>query len=74
MQYMYNVCVYDRATLCCMLFTWISSPVLITLVNSLSVKLASYVQIFFTVAKLLIILIIVISGMVLLAQGSLCAG
>ncbi|XP_026864757.2 b(0,+)-type amino acid transporter 1 [Electrophorus electricus] len=43
---------------------------LTTIVNCLSVKLAKYVQIFFTVAKLLIIVIIVISGMVLLAQGN----
>uniref|UniRef100_A0A4W4GIU2 B(0,+)-type amino acid transporter 1 n=1 Tax=Electrophorus electricus TaxID=8005 RepID=A0A4W4GIU2_ELEEL len=46
------------------------SKVLTTIVNCLSVKLAKYVQIFFTVAKLLIIVIIVISGMVLLAQGN----
>ncbi|XP_047436606.1 b(0,+)-type amino acid transporter 1 isoform X2 [Mugil cephalus] len=42
----------------------------ITIVNCLSVKLASYVQNFFTVAKLLIILIIVVAGIVLLAQGN----
>ncbi|XP_048885979.1 b(0,+)-type amino acid transporter 1 isoform X1 [Brienomyrus brachyistius] len=47
-----------------------ASILLISLVNSLSVKLASYVQIFFTIAKLLIILIIVVAGMVLLAQGN----
>ncbi|KAM8876802.1 b(0,+)-type amino acid transporter 1 [Synchiropus picturatus] len=38
-------------------------------VNCLSVKLASYVQNFFTLAKLLIIFIIVMAGVVLLAQG-----
>ncbi|XP_046872892.1 b(0,+)-type amino acid transporter 1 isoform X2 [Hypomesus transpacificus] len=43
---------------------------LIVLVNCLSVKLASYVQNFFTAAKLFIILIIVVSGIVLLAQGN----
>ncbi|KAL2076835.1 hypothetical protein ACEWY4_027564 [Coilia grayii] len=43
---------------------------LICLVNSLSVKLAKYVQNFFTAAKLLIILIIVLAGIVLLAQGN----
>uniref|UniRef100_A0A7N6BKK2 b(0,+)-type amino acid transporter 1 n=1 Tax=Anabas testudineus TaxID=64144 RepID=A0A7N6BKK2_ANATE len=42
----------------------------IVTVNSLSVKLASYVQNFFTAAKLLIILIIVVAGIVLLAQGN----
>uniref|UniRef100_A0A8D0DUN9 b(0,+)-type amino acid transporter 1 n=1 Tax=Salvator merianae TaxID=96440 RepID=A0A8D0DUN9_SALMN len=44
--------------------------VTITLVNSLSVKLASYVQNFFTAAKMIIVLIIIISGIVLLAQGN----
>ncbi|KAI4902722.1 hypothetical protein NFI96_025881, partial [Prochilodus magdalenae] len=43
---------------------------LITLVNCLSVKLASYVQNFFTGAKLLIIIVIVVSGIVKLAQGN----
>ncbi|XP_017561623.2 b(0,+)-type amino acid transporter 1-like isoform X1 [Pygocentrus nattereri] len=43
---------------------------LIVLVNCLSVKLASYVQNFFTAAKLLIIFIIVVSGIVMLAQGN----
>uniref|UniRef100_A0A4W6FWS2 Solute carrier family 7 member 9 n=1 Tax=Lates calcarifer TaxID=8187 RepID=A0A4W6FWS2_LATCA len=42
---------------------------LIVAVNCLSVKLASYVQNFFTAAKLFIILVIVGAGMVLLAQG-----
>uniref|UniRef100_A0A8C5EGD0 b(0,+)-type amino acid transporter 1 n=1 Tax=Gouania willdenowi TaxID=441366 RepID=A0A8C5EGD0_GOUWI len=42
---------------------------LIVSVNCLSVKLASYVQNIFTAAKLFIILIIVVSGIVLLAQG-----
>ncbi|XP_064867293.1 b(0,+)-type amino acid transporter 1-like [Oncorhynchus nerka] len=41
---------------------------LIVLVNCLSVKLASYVQNFFTAAKLLIILVIIVAGIVLLAQ------
>ncbi|XP_020840703.1 B(0,+)-type amino acid transporter 1 [Phascolarctos cinereus] len=41
----------------------------ITTVNSLSVKLGSYVQNFFTAAKLVIVAIIIISGIVLLAQG-----
>ncbi|KAG5263871.1 hypothetical protein AALO_G00269550 [Alosa alosa] len=43
---------------------------LICLVNCLSVKLASYIQNFFTAAKLFIILIIVVAGIVLLAQGN----
>ncbi|XP_042293407.1 B(0,+)-type amino acid transporter 1 [Sceloporus undulatus] len=44
--------------------------VTITIVNSLSVKLASYVQNFFTAAKMVIVVIIVISGIVLLAKGN----
>ncbi|XP_006867371.1 PREDICTED: B(0,+)-type amino acid transporter 1 [Chrysochloris asiatica] len=43
---------------------------LITTVNSLSVRLGSYVQNIFTAAKLVIVVIIVVSGMVLLAQGN----
>ncbi|KAM4596081.1 b(0,+)-type amino acid transporter 1 [Fundulus diaphanus] len=43
--------------------------VIITGVNCLSVKLASYVQNFFTAAKLMIIVIIVVAGIVLMAQG-----
>uniref|UniRef100_A0A674CC01 Solute carrier family 7 member 9 n=1 Tax=Salmo trutta TaxID=8032 RepID=A0A674CC01_SALTR len=43
---------------------------LIVSVNCLSVKLASYVQNFFTAAKLLIILVIIVAGIVLLAQGN----
>ncbi|XP_044060580.1 b(0,+)-type amino acid transporter 1 isoform X3 [Siniperca chuatsi] len=42
---------------------------LIVTVNCLSVKLASYVQNFFTAAKLFIILVIVGAGIVMLAQG-----
>ncbi|XP_033845282.1 b(0,+)-type amino acid transporter 1 [Periophthalmus magnuspinnatus] len=42
---------------------------MIVAVNCLSVKLANYVQNVFTVAKLLIIVIIAVAGMVLLAQG-----
>uniref|UniRef100_A0A3P8PMU3 b(0,+)-type amino acid transporter 1 n=1 Tax=Astatotilapia calliptera TaxID=8154 RepID=A0A3P8PMU3_ASTCA len=42
---------------------------IITSINCLSVKLASYVQNFFTAAKLIIILVIVGAGIVLLAQG-----
>ncbi|XP_072926246.1 b(0,+)-type amino acid transporter 1 [Hemitrygon akajei] len=44
--------------------------ILITLVNSLSVKLASYLQNFLTAAKLLIIAVIVVAGIVLIAQGN----
>ncbi|KAK2088148.1 b(0,+)-type amino acid transporter 1 [Saguinus oedipus] len=44
-------------------------PVFITTVNSLSVRLGSYVQNIFTAAKLVIVAIIIISGLVLLAQG-----
>ncbi|KAJ8412881.1 hypothetical protein AAFF_G00104630 [Aldrovandia affinis] len=47
-----------------------ASILLIVLVNCLSVKLASYVQNFFTVAKLFIILVIVVAGAVMLAQGN----
>lgn len=45
------------------------SAVLITTVNALSVRLGSYVQNVFTAAKLVIVAIIIISGLVLLAQG-----
>ncbi|XP_061881257.1 b(0,+)-type amino acid transporter 1 isoform X2 [Entelurus aequoreus] len=44
--------------------------VFIVTINCLSVKLASYVQNFFTAAKLLIIVVIVGAGIVLLAQGN----
>ncbi|XP_044931931.1 B(0,+)-type amino acid transporter 1 isoform X2 [Mustela putorius furo] len=43
---------------------------LITTVNSLSVRLGSYVQNVFTAAKLVIVAVIIISGLVLLAQGN----
>nr|XP_056718538.1 B(0,+)-type amino acid transporter 1 [Euleptes europaea] len=43
---------------------------IITLVNSLSVKLASYVQNFFTAAKMVIVVIIIVTGIVLLAKGN----
>lgn len=43
--------------------------VLITTVNALSVRLGSYVQNVFTAAKLVIVAVIIISGLVLLAQG-----
>ncbi|KAJ0056306.1 hypothetical protein NL108_004598, partial [Boleophthalmus pectinirostris] len=43
---------------------------IIVIVNCLSVKLASYVQNVFTAAKLLIIIVISVAGMVLLAQGN----
>ncbi|KAM6222994.1 B(0,+)-type amino acid transporter 1 [Rhynchocyon petersi] len=42
----------------------------ITTVNALSVRLGRYVQNLFTAAKLVIVAIIIISGIVLLAQGS----
>ncbi|XP_006887898.1 PREDICTED: B(0,+)-type amino acid transporter 1 [Elephantulus edwardii] len=42
----------------------------ITTVNALSVRLGRYVQNFFTGAKLVIVAIIIISGMILLAQGN----
>ncbi|XP_026147445.1 b(0,+)-type amino acid transporter 1 isoform X2 [Mastacembelus armatus] len=44
--------------------------VIIVTVNCLSVKLASYVQNFFTAAKLFIIFAIVVAGIVLLTQGN----
>ncbi|KAK2492494.1 hypothetical protein MC885_007927 [Smutsia gigantea] len=43
---------------------------LITMVNALSVRLGSYVQNVFTAAKLVIVAIIIVSGLVLLAQGN----
>ncbi|XP_054245667.1 B(0,+)-type amino acid transporter 1 [Indicator indicator] len=43
--------------------------VVITIVNSLSVKLGSYLQNFLTAAKMIIVTIIIASGIVLLAQG-----
>ncbi|XP_028596181.2 b(0,+)-type amino acid transporter 1-like isoform X1 [Podarcis muralis] len=47
-----------------------SWKVTITLVNALSVKWASYIQNFFAVAKMVIVIIIIVSGIVLLAQGN----
>uniref|UniRef100_A0A672FJI9 b(0,+)-type amino acid transporter 1 n=1 Tax=Salarias fasciatus TaxID=181472 RepID=A0A672FJI9_SALFA len=47
-----------------------AAMLLIVTFNCLSVRLASYVQNFFTAAKLLIIAVIVVSGIVLLAQGN----
>ncbi|KAK1163417.1 b(0,+)-type amino acid transporter 1 [Acipenser oxyrinchus oxyrinchus] len=47
-----------------------ASILLIVTVNSISVKLASYVQNFFTAAKLIIIFVIIGAGIVLLAQGN----
>ncbi|XP_062923063.1 b(0,+)-type amino acid transporter 1 [Mobula hypostoma] len=44
--------------------------ILITLVNSLSVKLAYYLQNFLTAAKLLIVAVIIMAGIVLIAQGN----
>lgn len=44
-------------------------PVLIMTVNALSVRLGSYVQNVFTAAKMVIVAIIIISGLVFLAQG-----
>ncbi|NXQ29757.1 BAT1 protein, partial [Alaudala cheleensis] len=43
--------------------------VVITIVNSLSVKMGSYLQNFLTAAKMIIVIIIIVSGIVLLAQG-----
>ncbi|XP_036130743.1 b(0,+)-type amino acid transporter 1-like [Molossus molossus] len=43
---------------------------LIIMVNALSVRLGSYVQNVFTAAKLVIVAIIIISGLILLAQGN----
>ncbi|CAH2324215.1 B(0,+)-type amino acid transporter 1 [Pelobates cultripes] len=42
----------------------------ITTINALSVKLASYVQNVLTAAKMIIIIVIIVSGIVLLAQGN----
>ncbi|KAG7468298.1 hypothetical protein MATL_G00141550 [Megalops atlanticus] len=47
-----------------------ASILLIVLVNCVSVKLASYVQNFFTAAKLFIIIVIVVAGIVMVAQGN----
>lgn len=49
-------------------------PVLITTVNALSVRLGSYVQNVFTAAKMVIVAIIIISGLVFLAQGEVRQG
>ncbi|XP_064414857.1 b(0,+)-type amino acid transporter 1 [Latimeria chalumnae] len=46
-----------------------ASIIIITMVNSLSVKLANYVQNFFTAAKLVIVAVIIIAGIVLIGQG-----
>ncbi|XP_059856426.1 B(0,+)-type amino acid transporter 1 isoform X1 [Delphinus delphis] len=43
---------------------------LITTVNALSVRLGSYVQNVFTATKMVIVVVIIISGIVLLAQGN----
>lgn len=43
--------------------------VTITVVNALSVKLASYVQNFLTAAKMVIVVIIIVTGIILLAKG-----
>ncbi|POI28293.1 hypothetical protein CIB84_007957 [Bambusicola thoracicus] len=43
--------------------------VVITIVNSLSVKLGSYLQNFLTAAKMVVVAIIAVTGIVLLAQG-----
>ncbi|XP_040185390.1 B(0,+)-type amino acid transporter 1 [Rana temporaria] len=43
---------------------------MITVVNCLSVKWASYLQNFLTVAKMIIVIIIIVSGIVLLIQGN----
>ncbi|XP_053256312.1 b(0,+)-type amino acid transporter 1-like isoform X2 [Podarcis raffonei] len=48
----------------------LATLVTITLVNALSVKWASYIQNFFAVAKMVIVIIIIVSGIVLLAQGN----
>ncbi|XP_060109926.1 B(0,+)-type amino acid transporter 1 [Heteronotia binoei] len=48
----------------------VAAILIITLVNSLSVKLASYLQNFFTAAKMVIVVIIIVSGLVLLAKGN----
>ncbi|KAM9493393.1 b(0,+)-type amino acid transporter 1 [Clarias gariepinus] len=47
-----------------------ASIFVLTLLNCLSVKLSNYVQNFFTAAKLFIIVIIVVSGIVMLAKGN----
>ncbi|XP_051884220.1 b(0,+)-type amino acid transporter 1 [Pristis pectinata] len=44
--------------------------ILITLVNTLSVKLANYVQNLLTAAKLLIVAVIIVAGIVLIVQGN----
>ncbi|XP_038556749.1 b(0,+)-type amino acid transporter 1 isoform X3 [Micropterus salmoides] len=67
------VLLYSGAVGPCLLI-WAACGVLATLVlivtvNCLSVKLASYVQNFFTAAKLFIILVIVGAGIVVMAQG-----
>ncbi|XP_007887564.1 b(0,+)-type amino acid transporter 1 [Callorhinchus milii] len=63
----YPGCVPPQMPIKCLAATAI---VLITLVNSFSVKLASYAQNFFTFAKLAIVAVIIVAGLVLLAQGN----
>ncbi|XP_078066904.1 b(0,+)-type amino acid transporter 1 [Mustelus asterias] len=43
--------------------------ILITSLNTISVKLATYVQNFLTAAKLLIVAVIIVAGIILIAQG-----
>lgn len=64
---------YLCSCLCDLLLSLYLLTVLLTVMNCLSVKLSSYVQNFFTAAKLLIIVIIVVSGIVMLAKGLHCA-
>ncbi|KAJ7411154.1 hypothetical protein WISP_104072 [Willisornis vidua] len=47
----------------------LATLVVITIVNALSVKLGSYLQNFLTAAKMIIVTVIIVSGIVLLAQG-----
>ncbi|XP_039619525.1 b(0,+)-type amino acid transporter 1 isoform X1 [Polypterus senegalus] len=54
----------------CSQFEHVLSQVLLVIINSLSVKMASNVQILFTGAKLLIVVIIAIVGVFLLAKGN----
>uniref|UniRef100_A0A452UG92 b(0,+)-type amino acid transporter 1 n=1 Tax=Ursus maritimus TaxID=29073 RepID=A0A452UG92_URSMA len=62
----YSGCEPPKVVVKCLL----GARMLITTVNSLSVRLGSYVQNVFTAAKLVIVAIIIISGLVLLAQGN----
>lgn len=60
---------YGRVCLVILCFCCFSLLAVITIVNCISVKLATRVMVFFTVAKLLALVMIIITGLVRLGQG-----